>query len=91
MHFALRLGHFFHVGPFGTGQPVPSGFVKWSTPALTVAEGESCGPHSDDPAYLGFCEEVPHEDSVAEMDRLSLSQHEGQSPWELVESGHAIF
>jgi len=89
-HFAPRLGHFFHVGPFNTGQFVPPGFVNWSTPAPTVPQGESSGTHSDDASYLGFCEVVPHEDVVAEMDRLSLSQHEGESPWELDESGHGI-
>jgi hypothetical protein len=89
-HFAPRLGHLFHVGPFGTGNPVNPEFVKGSTPAPIAADGESSGSNPDDPLYLGFCEEVPHEDSAAEMEWLSLSQHEGESPWELAESGDAI-
>ena len=82
-HFALRMGHFFHVDPFGLGHLVPSAILEAEHGCRSLSHGRSrvaLNPMTCCP--ISACvRRLRAKRVLAELDRFSLTQREGESVW----------
>jgi hypothetical protein len=91
-HFALRVGHLFHVHPSVHDALGLVGILKKCIPTVAVPPWEPAHDQYDDLAYLGMCKETQRAPAGAELDRYALIPDgtEVTSQWGLDESWLAL-